>query len=562
MGADGDTMKTTPLMALAAALFLCACALTAPPAAAPPAASPTTEALAPTAPASTPTAAAPPPASPTPTAALQPTALPTPEPSPTPASAALSPENFSRFAPLTSYLTAFEQAYGAGVFDVRVGNTAFSAGGRRIAFGVCSENSSAFICSGGAESTALVLDAATGALVRSIPIPMRLAGLALSPDGDTLYTLQTDLSKVTAEAWDVNSGSSLGALFTLYGSVSSYPRLCLSPDGRFVAAGAGSLGLAIISLADNQTSHQAAGPFSACSFSAGGERLFAATLNSGGQRTGAAIFATDPWGETGRIEFPEPAEDLSASPDGRLLAAAHLGSVTVWDVETGGLVAELEPPPGEDVELRSAAFSPDGRLLIALLISYSPEGDLLRIGTAWEAASWRPAGELFGLSFGARRLLFEASGERFLVVDDYGIASLYSLPDENLLAARAALEAYLDALSRSDYDAAAALFAFDPLDEGFLSDWIVSEGGDPDDIPATLAQACLPDDFPCLPLRELRFAGMDVTDVYLFAVTLQAPDGTAFTSPDGESEFWLYGGIDPDGKAVIYSLPPGAFGGE
>jgi WD40 repeat protein/class 3 adenylate cyclase len=82
------------------------------------------------------------------------------------------------------------------------------------------------------------------------------------------------------------------------------------------------------------------------------------------------------------IRFSAPPDGVAFSPDGRLLAVSTIGNtrgaVGVWDVRTGGLVAQPDAP-----RVWSMAFSPDGRTLA--LASASINGSV----TFWNTSTWQ-----------------------------------------------------------------------------------------------------------------------------------------------------------------------------
>ena len=114
------------------------------------------------------------------------------------------------------------------------------------------------------------------------------------------------------------------------------------------------------------------------------------------------------------------------------------------------------------------------------------------------------------------------------------------------------------ALSTGEYRQAADLFRLDPLDTS-LPEWIRSQGGNPEDMTATFAIGCKEDEFPCLPLLDVKFFGRVPWDSYLFVVTFITEDGSAYIGEDGYSDFWMYAGLDAEGGIRITTLHPGLF---
>ena len=260
-----------------------------------------------------------------------------------------------------------------------------------------------------------------------------------SPDGRTLYTGAEDSAAIV---WDVAGDRRLGRPFQPNSALpegegeSSPPAFDISPDGRTLAAGEFVDGG--VRLIDAGTLRRvdrfeafARGPILAIEFSPDGRRLAVGGQNGGvglwdaraPRRIGPLLLA--PRGPTtanphgvqalaygpgellaaaevgggvriwdlderkliGRpLHFPSFVLGLAFSPDGSQLAipfgAAHAtrDGIEVRDVGTGASVATLHT----DDELRSVAFSPDGRLLAGGQVN----GEIL----LWETDGWTRVG--------------------------------------------------------------------------------------------------------------------------------------------------------------------------
>jgi WD40 repeat protein/tRNA A-37 threonylcarbamoyl transferase component Bud32 len=109
-------------------------------------------------------------------------------------------------------------------------------------------------------------------------------------------------------------------------------------------------------------------------------------------------------------------EDVTFSPDGKLLAAVSPARVQLWDVEKGRpLLAPIEHGP---FGVRCATFSPDGKLLATAGNSGGKDLDEGGVDSVrfWDVRSGKPQGEpLMQPSF-LRVLRFSADGKELLTI--------------------------------------------------------------------------------------------------------------------------------------------------
>ena len=221
-----------------------------------------------------------------------------------------------------------------------------------------------------------------------------IAGLALSPDGNTLATASMDHS---IRLWDLRSGREPTVL---HGHLTEVWSVAFSPDGRTLISGAkdGSINLWPIPVTSRQDVLE--GPYNPESFSADGKRL--AVLD---QQRGALVFMNsatrlpeselvlEHWPSRGgarvalssdqnvvaeaigsgtvvlydtrtkrATEFQSSGSaifDLALSPDGRQLVTSGFGPSRWWDLTTQTNVVFVDG-------MRRALFSPDGRTLLVL----------------------------------------------------------------------------------------------------------------------------------------------------------------------------------------------------
>ncbi len=246
------------------------------------------------------------------------------------------------------------------------------------------------------EGPIVLMDVATGRVARRFANQKHGCGIAFSPDGKLLATAEAE---GTILLWDPVSGK---AIDQLKGASSACRSLFFSPDGNVLASVHKD---GVVRLWDKKNRRELRrfkprvppSEFDAAAFSpdgkilavqwgrAGrpiefyrtttGERLRQSCLGypsygvlafspQGKLLAGTDIFELCLWdtttGETiHRIEHPRHPLCLAYSPDGSLLASGN-ENIHLWRVATG---KEIRPGGADDVEITSAAFTPDGRLL-------------------------------------------------------------------------------------------------------------------------------------------------------------------------------------------------------
>jgi len=175
--------------------------------------------------------------------------------------------------------------------------------------------------------------------------------VAFSPDGSTLAAGHLTSVKV----WDMETGA-LRYSLEHSGHVNS---VAFSSEGNILVSGGGALaispnGTTIASVGD--------GTVSIWDAQTGRNRRTLKGQNAGSLSDSTVVLWDVETGEERlRIEdSPDTVEDVTFSPDGRMLATGNLLVVRLWDTSTGLLIYQLDGHEGEVVSL---AFSPDGRRL-------------------------------------------------------------------------------------------------------------------------------------------------------------------------------------------------------
>lgn len=221
-----------------------------------------------------------------------------------------------------------------------------------------------------------------------------IAGLALSPDGNTLATASMDHS---IRLWDLQSQREP---IVLHGHLTEVWSVAFSPDGRTLMSGAkdGSINLWSIPVAARQDVLE--GPYAPESFSSDGKRLAVLDLQRGAlvfvnsaTRQPESELVLEHWRSRGPARVALSADqnvlaeaigngtvvlydtrtkratelkssgsaifDLALSPDGRQLVTSGFGLCRWWD-----LMSRTNVVFGDG--MRRALFSPDGRTLLVL----------------------------------------------------------------------------------------------------------------------------------------------------------------------------------------------------
>jgi WD40 repeat protein/tetratricopeptide (TPR) repeat protein len=210
------------------------------------------------------------------------------------------------------------------------------------------------------------------------PTDSRLLAVGYGGRADVSYVALWDIDAGTERARLAGATDLPG--FPLHEYTSAVGALAFSPDGKFLVAGFGSksmllnlrspMPLKVWDVATRRSIHPIAGHAGFCAsldFSRDG------TLLASGSRDGTAIvWSTETWNEIKALRNPDQASpsgpvdrfmvgDVAFSPDGKTLAmSSRAGNLHLWDVATGELLETLR---GHSSAVSAVVFSPDGRTL-------------------------------------------------------------------------------------------------------------------------------------------------------------------------------------------------------
>ena len=215
----------------------------------------------------------------------------------------------------------------------------------------------ASVLTGSWDGSAKLWNAATGELIRTLrnPYDTSVWSVVFSPDGSTAITGSFNRIRF----WDLETGQEIR---TFTGAMQSVAALAISPDGARLASGSPT---AVATVWDLET----------------GEPIY--TLKG----------HTD-WVDT-----------VAFSPNGaRLLTGSWDGTAKLWDLGTGELIRTFLHGAGDSADVKAAAFSPDGTLVLTV-------GAFAKI---WDAET---GAERYRFSHHGASGMFSPDGTRVLTAD-------------------------------------------------------------------------------------------------------------------------------------------------
>jgi WD40 repeat protein len=295
--------------------------------------------------------------------------------------------------------------------------------------------------------TPLNVERITETLRLSEPEPSNLgvSGLAFTRDGQWLVSAWDRLS-----IWQMPTGERIRSLPI---RSSRWTPIALNPDGHWVAVGnyeqLGWVELWNLETGQRVRQHQGGDQVVAVGFSAAGTLLAAGRADGSvtvWQVTTGDLLAKLPnaggSGCRGMVFHPERDE---------IAAAGRSNTIRIWDAASGQVKRELVMPnPPASCELSYLAFRPDGKMLAAAMFGKQRiavweddtfVGDLTHpnSGTIWKIA-WSPDGQLLAASEnggpkGRQIVLWEVQNRRVVrVLGEWGGEAAFS-PDGALLVA-------------------------------------------------------------------------------------------------------------------------------
>ena len=320
------------------------------------------------------------------------------------------------------------------------------------------------IVAGGAWSGVKLWNIETGKNLSTLEGSTRIrsGSVAFSPDGKTLASAGVDRFGGTSGAvtiWDIETGQDLA---TLHGHTERIPAVAFSPDGATIASNLRDGTVKLWNVKTGENIHTYRGGGRAAAFSPDGKMLAARSWNNiklwdvarrknfstipiGREqltRSTALAFSPDSkglaWGTKNQVKLrkhvskslfglmnlnattlkghTDDIRSVAFSPDGKILASSvRHGAVKLWDTETGANITTLEDAGGPVV------FSPDGKLLASR--GNVQEIKLWDLETQTDLMTLRgKAGAVFDLTFSPDSTIL-VSGEGFGTIKFWDVAT-------------------------------------------------------------------------------------------------------------------------------------------
>ena len=342
-------------------------------------------------------------------------------------------------------------------------NIATLTGHESIIFSVAFSPDGRILASGSQDDTVKLWYVETGEEVKlKDGTTIRSGSIAFSPDGATLASASADRFGGTPGAvtlWDIETGKDLA---TLHGHTERVPAVAFSPDGTTIASGLRDGTVKLWNAKTGENIHTYRGGGYAVAFSPDGKTLAArswkdiklwevatrkktSTISIGGEQlttSTALAFSPDSqvlaWGTGDQVKLRKHAtkslfgfmgqntitlkghadevRSVAFSPDGKVLASSvRAGTVKLWDTETGANVATLEGAGGPVV------FCPDGKMLAST--GNVQEIKLWNLETQTAIMTLRgKAGAVFDLAFSPDGTTL-VSGEGFGTIKFWDVAT-------------------------------------------------------------------------------------------------------------------------------------------
>ena len=284
------------------------------------------------------------------------------------------------------------------------------------------------IVTASADQIARIWDTSTGEQLHALGgHKLGIGSAAYSPDGQFVVTASVD---GTARLWDTSTGEELHTLAGHEGGVNS---AAYSPNGQLLVTASrdgtariwdANTGMELRTLLGHD------GSVISAAFSPDGQRIVTA-----GEDKSVRIWDAATGKEVAKLEgHSDAVGDATYSPDGRrIVSAGRDGTVRIWDASNGKQLQSVLAHAGR---ARSAAYSPDGDYVVTAGCDRlgDDRGCLRGSVRIWDAETGKEERTLFGLAREVLSAAYSPDGKLVVAAGAEGIARIWDATIEQLMA--------------------------------------------------------------------------------------------------------------------------------
>jgi WD40 repeat protein len=341
--------------------------------------------------------------------------------------------NTVAFSPSGLRLASGSEDQTVKVWDASAGHEVLALGQHGgCAYGAAFSPDGHYLASAGDDGTVKLWDTSTGSVLQIMPGHAEAVYcVAFAPNGQILASAGPDH---TIKLWDTASGRERQ---TLRGHKDDVIRLAISPDGSLLASASADATVRLWDLASGQelrTLQGHTGTVCAVAFSTDSRRL----ASAGGQVRNSAGPKFDEARRSGEVKIwdittgrelsslrghSSQVRSVAFSPDGRTLASAGLDkTIRIWDLDTHQELAEMR---GQGQQIWSVAYSPDGRRLVSGGGGTAGSGATAGEVKLWDVATGQQVLSLPTHSERVWRAIFSPDGQRLAAACDDGTLKIW-----------------------------------------------------------------------------------------------------------------------------------------
>lgn len=387
----------------------------------------------------------------------------------------------------------------------------------------------------------VILDSGTGDLITNIPVKnSTITSVMFTLDSQKLIS---SLIPFEVKVWDVKTGKAERTIIK-EDAQRAYYKIQLSPDGTQLAIVQRDR-LLVLNVDTGEVIARVPAVRIGSDlplYNVDGSRIL---VFKSAEPYALTVYDTSTWEPVSTIDLPN-SSSVAFSPDGRQVVTVDNASprgLFVWDADNGGQIARL---PETYEQIFGITIAPDTGLLY--VNGYGGPDDLGGL-SVWDIQTQKRLGVLFDFDE-TSRLRFSPDGQ-YLLSSNYTQVWMWKPITDRVIADRQLALAFYDALSRADYQAAAAMFQPGEYESG---DYLSPAAGA--DLASQLKLACEQGRIICLPiLRILPGGGMTVLGDDIVYLNFRAEDGSVYKTPSGFTNLYVFAGPAEDGSLKLSYLP-------